>query len=46
MLTIAAEIAIEKGSVNGPGTLLPALIDEMWAFDPEEVRKRAKVIVY
>ncbi|TFK74066.1 thiamine biosynthetic bifunctional enzyme Thi4 [Pluteus cervinus] len=46
VLTIAAELAVERGNVRGPGTFLPSLIDELWTLDTEEVRKRAKVVLH
>lgn len=45
VLTIAAEIAAEREDVKGPGTFLPALIDELARLTPEVVERRAKVEV-
>ncbi|KAF8198122.1 thiamine biosynthetic bifunctional enzyme Thi4 [Pholiota molesta] len=41
VLTIAAELAVESGSVKGPGTFLPALIDALWMLTPEQIRRKA-----
>ena len=43
VLSIAAEKAVARGDVYGPGTFLPALMDEVASLTPGEVRKRAKV---
>ncbi|KAI5822082.1 HK-domain-containing protein [Schizophyllum commune Tattone D] len=43
VLSIAAEKAVARGDVYGPGTFLPALMDEVAHLQPEEVRGRAKV---
>ncbi|TRM69280.1 thiamine phosphate synthase superfamily [Schizophyllum amplum] len=43
VLSIAAEIAAERPDVHGPGTFLPALMDEVARLAPEEVRARARV---
>lgn len=45
VLTIAAEIAAERKDVKGPGTFLPALIDELARLTPDVVERRAKVEV-
>lgn len=45
VLTIASEIAAEREDVKGPGTFLPALIDELARLTPEVVERRAKVEV-
>ncbi|KAG6844618.1 hypothetical protein H0H87_005475 [Tephrocybe sp. NHM501043] len=46
VLTIAAELAVKRDSVKGPGTFLPALIDELWSLQPEDVQSLARVEVY
>ncbi|KAL1736241.1 Hydroxyethylthiazole kinase family-domain-containing protein [Schizophyllum commune] len=43
VLSIAAEKAVARGDVYGPGTFLPALMDEVASLTPGEVKKRAKV---
>ncbi|KAF4620648.1 hypothetical protein D9613_000236 [Agrocybe pediades] len=45
VLTVAAEIAVKRDDVKGPGTFLPALIDVLWALTPEQVRESAKIII-
>ncbi|KAG6865202.1 hypothetical protein C0991_004511 [Blastosporella zonata] len=45
VLTIATELAVQKGNMNGPGTFLPALIDELWTLQPETVHSLARVEV-
>ncbi|KAF9453639.1 thiamine biosynthetic bifunctional enzyme Thi4 [Macrolepiota fuliginosa MF-IS2] len=45
VLTVAAEIAVEKEYVHGPGTFLGGLIDVLWSLTPEDVAKRAKITV-
>ncbi|KAF9479063.1 thiamine biosynthetic bifunctional enzyme Thi4 [Pholiota conissans] len=45
VLTVAAELAVESGSVKGPGTFLPALIDSLWALTPEHIAQKAKFAV-
>ncbi|KAG6337093.1 hypothetical protein ID866_2004 [Astraeus odoratus] len=45
VLTIAAEVAALRSDVKGPGTFLPALIDELRNLKPETVLERAKVQV-
>jgi thiamine-phosphate diphosphorylase/hydroxyethylthiazole kinase len=44
-LTIAAQHAADREEVRGPGTLLPALIDELAMLTPEIVLRTAKVKV-
>ncbi|TFY80989.1 hypothetical protein EWM64_g3030 [Hericium alpestre] len=44
-LTVASEIAAQRSDVRGPGTFLPALIDELANLTPEVIRQRAKVEV-
>lgn len=45
VLTVAAEIAVEKEYVQGPGTFLGGLIDVLWVLAPDEVVRRAKITV-
>jgi len=42
-ITVAAEIAAERSDVQGTGTFLPALIDELMRLTPKAVIARAKV---
>ena len=44
-LTIAAERAAGREDVRGPGTFLPALIDELALLTPEIISQSAKVEV-
>lgn len=44
-LTIAAQQAASRGDVRGPGTFLPALIDELAVLSPEMVLRMAKIEV-
>lgn len=44
-LTIAAQRAASRAEVRGPGTFLPALIDELGMLTPEIVLRMAKVEV-
>jgi thiamine-phosphate diphosphorylase/hydroxyethylthiazole kinase len=44
-VNIAAELAAEKAHVNGPGSFLPALIDELALLTPEIIMERLKVEV-
>ncbi|KAH9978842.1 thiamine biosynthetic bifunctional enzyme [Lactifluus volemus] len=44
-LTIAAQQAADKEEVRGPGTFLPALIDELAALTPDMILKTAKIEV-
>jgi thiamine-phosphate diphosphorylase / hydroxyethylthiazole kinase len=46
VLTIGAELAVEKYQVRGPGTFLPGLIDALWDLGPGEVLSRANVTVH
>lgn len=46
VLTIAAEIAIQRPDVWGAGTFLPALIDSIHNLRSEDVKNRAKVMVH
>jgi thiamine-phosphate diphosphorylase/hydroxyethylthiazole kinase len=42
-LTIAAQCAARREEVRGPGTFLPALIDELSVLTPEVVMGLAKI---
>ena len=44
-LTIAAQQAVGREEVRGPGTFLPALIDELAILAPETVLRMAKIEV-
>jgi thiamine-phosphate diphosphorylase / hydroxyethylthiazole kinase len=44
-LTIAAQQAANREEVRGPGTFLPALIDELAVLTAETVLKMAKIEV-
>jgi hydroxyethylthiazole kinase-like sugar kinase family protein len=44
-VTVASELAATRADVSGPGTFLPALIDELAHLTPEIIQKRAKVEV-
>ena len=44
-LTIAAQRAARRGEVRGPGTFLPALIDELSVLTSELVLSMAKIEV-
>jgi thiamine-phosphate diphosphorylase/hydroxyethylthiazole kinase len=44
-LTIAAQQAASREDVRGPGTFLPALIDELAVLTPEMVLRMAKIEV-
>ncbi|KXN90806.1 putative thiamine biosynthetic bifunctional enzyme [Leucoagaricus sp. SymC.cos] len=46
VLTVAAELAVESGNVRGPGTFLDTLIDSLWTITPEDVIKKARVVVH
>lgn len=45
-VTVASEFAGVRPDVKGPGTFLPALIDELAALTPAKVVERAKVEIY
>ncbi|KAH9484936.1 putative thiamine biosynthetic bifunctional enzyme [Psilocybe cubensis] len=45
VLTVAAELAAKRHDVKGPGSFLPALIDELSTLTPEQVREFSKVTV-
>jgi len=42
-LTIASELAAKREDVHGIGTFLPALLDEVAALRPENIRELANV---
>jgi len=42
-ITVAGEIAAERADVRGPGTFLPALLDELAIITPEVIVRRARV---
>lgn len=42
-ITVAAEVAAERTDVQGTGTFLPALIDELGRLTPGVVIARAKI---
>jgi len=44
-VTVASELAAARPDVFGPGTFLPALIDELYNLTPDKVIERAKVEV-
>ncbi|KAM0752558.1 thiamine biosynthetic bifunctional enzyme Thi4 [Meredithblackwellia eburnea MCA 4105] len=44
-VNVAAEIAAERPDVRGPGTFVPALIDECYSLTVEEIQKRARIKV-
>jgi thiamine-phosphate diphosphorylase/hydroxyethylthiazole kinase len=44
-LTIAAQHAASREEVRGPGTFLPALIDELALLTPESISKSAVIEV-
>ncbi|KAG6918053.1 hypothetical protein DXG01_016709 [Tephrocybe rancida] len=46
VLTIAAELAVQRDDVKGPGTFLPALIDELWSLQPATVQSLARIEVF
>ena len=41
-MNIASELAAERPDVKGPGTFIPALIDELAAITPEKIIQRAR----
>lgn len=41
VLTVAAELAVKRSNVKGPGTFLPSLIDSLWDLEPEHVQTLA-----
>ncbi|KAK0213080.1 thiamine biosynthetic bifunctional enzyme Thi4 [Desarmillaria ectypa] len=46
VLTIAAEVAAKRKDVQGRGSFLPALIDELGALTPDKIREMVKIQVY
>ncbi|CAO1630140.1 unnamed protein product [Parajaminaea phylloscopi] len=42
-MTIASEKAAERDDVRGPGSFIPALIDEIAALTPQDLVERAKI---
>lgn len=42
-MDIASELAAERSDVKGPGTFIPALIDEVAAVNSEKILQRAKI---
>lgn len=42
-MTIASELAAERSDVKGPGTFIPALLDELANLTPEVMASRAKI---
>lgn len=44
-ITVASEFAAARADVKGPGTFLPAFIDELAALTPAKLVERAKVEV-
>ena len=46
VLTVAAELAVHRDDVKGPGSFLPALIDELWTLTPEDLQTIARVEVW
>jgi hydroxyethylthiazole kinase-like sugar kinase family protein len=45
VMTVAAELAVRRDDVKGPGTFLPALIDELWRMTPHDMQSIARVRV-
>jgi len=45
VLTIAAELAVRRDGAKGPGTFLPALIDELWTLTADNVQSMARLEV-
>ena len=45
VLTIAAELAVKRGDVKGPGTFLPGLIDSLWHLEPELIQTMAMLSI-
>ena len=44
-MTIASELAGKRADVQGPGSFIPALIDELAVISPDHVKERAKITV-
>jgi thiamine-phosphate diphosphorylase / hydroxyethylthiazole kinase len=45
VMTVAAELAVRRDDVKGPGTFLPALIDELWTLTPDNLQLIARLEV-
>jgi hydroxyethylthiazole kinase-like sugar kinase family protein len=45
-LTIASQLAIDEGHVNGPGTLLPTLLDKVSTLQAEDIRRLARIKLF
>jgi len=45
VLTVAAELAVQRGDAKGPGTFLSGLIDTLWALRADDVQNLAKVSI-
>lgn len=45
VLTVAAELAVQREDVKGPGTFLSGLIDTLWALSSDDVQNLAKVSI-
>ncbi|KJA27567.1 hypothetical protein HYPSUDRAFT_62643 [Hypholoma sublateritium FD-334 SS-4] len=45
VLTVAAELAVKRSDVKGPGTFLPGLIDSLWVLEPEHVQTLAMLSI-
>ncbi|GLB45085.1 putative thiamine monophosphate synthase [Lyophyllum shimeji] len=46
VVTIAAEIAAQRVDVRGPGSFLPAFIDELWTLEPSDVQSLARIELF
>ena len=44
-MTVASELAAERADVKGPGSFIPALIDELASVTPAQIAERARVEV-
>ena len=42
-MEIASELAAERQDVKGPGSFIPALIDELASITPQHIIERAKI---
>lgn len=45
VLTVAAELAVQREDVKGPGSFLSGLIDTLWALHSDDVQNLAKVSI-